>query len=444
MDVVIKKTTGLPVPAATAPVGETVVDSAAIARKTFDASLAPGGALTPHQINSFAETVTAYDNGTGIVSAYIMGNAAALDPHAFPKGQLINYREEARVDPLTLTPESLHFLVMCPILPAADQVFDDAFFEKKLETLNQAAPQYCAAPITMNTRSNDNTDDELWDHELGDSGSVGVVRRKRGVNNEYFVTANCTAEKLGKDFIAHVTKLNEDGKSMTWRQAVDSKEFKYWREGVVRQACRIAYAAAEKMEVAIPTIEEDATYRQSDDQHRRVTARPQYRQWLSGIAATVTGKGRQAERTVTQYSQCSPVGLNNSQQDYHLVAASPFIGYVGVRLEQGFRPTMGALPCTTGRKHVASRVEAMSLEKDALNRIRTKYTWEGKSATGTAINDRLHPEAYRAFDDAFVAANFARQGWSKPGSKSPTEDLDVVIMKVAARKARPASSTASK
>ena len=55
------------------------------------------------------------------------------------------------------------------------------------------------------------------------------------------------------------------------------------------------------------------------------------------------------------------------------------------------------------------------------------------------INDRLHPEAYRAFDDAFVEANFERQGWSKMG-KNPTEDLDVVIMKVAARKARPTAT----
>ena len=274
---------------ATAPVESIAVDHAGVAVVKFDASLAPGGKLTPHQISAFAETVIAYDEGTGIVSAHVMGNAAAFDSNAFPKGQLINFREDAKVDPLTLAPESMHFMVMCPVLPAKDQLLDDAFFEKKLEALNQAAPQYCAAPITMLTRNNDNTDDDLWEHELGDSGSVGVVRRKRGVNNEYFVEANCTAPVLGQQFIEHVTKLQEAGKPMTWRQAVDSKEFKYWREGVVRQACRIAYAAAEKLEVAIPTIGEDATYRQTEDQHMRVTARPQYRQWLSGKHAVLVG-----------------------------------------------------------------------------------------------------------------------------------------------------------
>ena len=151
---------------------------------------------------------------------------------------------------------------------------------------------------------------------------------------------------------------------------------------------------------------------------------------------------------MAQYSQCAPVGLLNSEQDYHLVAASPFTGFVGVRLEKGFRPAKGALPCTTGRKLVATQVEKLPLEREALLRIRSKYTWEGKSSAAAAaggtpamatINDRLHPEAYRAFDDAFVEANFERQGWSKMG-KNPTEDLDVVIMKVAARKARPTAT----
>jgi hypothetical protein len=197
----------------------------------------------------------------------------------------------------------------------------------------------------------------------------------------------------------------------------------------------VAHAVAEKLDVAIPTIGEDATYLQTEDQARRVTARPLYRQWLSGISSSVTGTGGQAVRTVTQYSQCAPVGVINSTQDYHLVAASPFAGFVGVRLQQGFRPLKGALPCNTGRKVPAAQAEKMPLDKEQADRIRAMYTWEGKGATAP-INDRLHPEAYRAFDDAFVEANFERQGWRKVG-KSPVEDLDPVIVKIAARKARP-------
>ena len=108
-----------------APKLDLLGDNASIATAIFDASLAPGGKLNAHQINAFAETVSVYEQGRGVFSAHILGNAAAFDPSAYPTGQIINYREDAKVDPLTLSPESMHYLVMCPVLPAADQVLDD-------------------------------------------------------------------------------------------------------------------------------------------------------------------------------------------------------------------------------------------------------------------------------------------------------------------------------
>jgi len=70
-----------------------------------------------------------------------------------------------------------------------------------------------------------------------------------------------------------------------------------------------------------------------------------------------------------------------------------------------------------------------------MTRIQNTFTWEGKGPTA-AINDRLHPEAYRPFDEEFTEQNFRSQGWT-PNGKRAIEDLDVVILKIAARKGRP-------
>lgn len=220
---------------------------------------------------------------------------------------------------------------------------------------------------------------------------------------------------------------------MTWKEFINSGQFAYWKQAVIRQACRNAYAVAEKLGVGIPTINEDATYRQTADQAARVTACPSHTQWISTIEASRTNGTGGPRHTVSQYIQCSPADGN--YQPYHFVSMGPSAGYAAVKLQAGFQPVSGALPSTTGRIKGRSQVERHPWDPDEASRISAQCTWEGKGPTAP-INDRLHPVAYREFDDTFLAKNFEQQGWTKTG-KRPVEDWHLVTLKIAAPKARP-------
>ena len=57
-----------------------VADPAKIATRLFDTRFAPEpGKLTTHQLNAYSETVRNYTLGEGIHSAYVLGNASALN-----------------------------------------------------------------------------------------------------------------------------------------------------------------------------------------------------------------------------------------------------------------------------------------------------------------------------------------------------------------------------
>jgi hypothetical protein len=245
--------------------------------------------------------------------------------------------------------------------------------------------------------------------------------------------ANCTVPVQGREFVAEMTRRSEAGKAPTWKEMVSSRDFAGWKQNTFRQACRMALATAISMGVGIATINEDGTYMQTADQAPRVTARPDYVQWISSIDTSRSGTGNEARNTVSQYIQCAPV--DGAVQPYHFVSAGPSEGFAVVKVEKGFQPVSGALPTTTGRIKARTEVEKQPWDPDEAARISSQCTWEGKGPN-VAINDRLHPGAFRAFDDAFVAKNFEQQGWVKMG-KRPVEDWHMVTLKIASPKARP-------
>jgi hypothetical protein len=165
-----------------------------------------------------------------------------------------------------------------------------------------------------------------------------------------------------------------------------------------------------------------------------VTANPSHIQWISSIETSRSGPPegpRQA--TISQYIQCAPADGNH--QAYHFISMGPSQGYAAVRLQAGFKPVAGALPTTTGRVKGRSLIDKQPWDPEEAARIASQCTWEGKGPTAP-INDRLHPAAFREFDDAFVEKNFVEQGWAKVG-KRPVEDWHLVTLKIAAPKARP-------
>lgn len=92
------------------------------------------------------------------------------------------------MDPLTLTPESMHVAVMCKIIAANGQTLNDDFFASRLASLDEAVQQYSPVPLSNEIRNEvDNTDDALWTAELGDTGSAGTLVRRTGASSDYYV-----------------------------------------------------------------------------------------------------------------------------------------------------------------------------------------------------------------------------------------------------------------
>jgi hypothetical protein len=213
-------------------------DPAKIAARLFDTRFAPEpNKLGTHQLNAYAETTRAYGLGEGIHSAYVLGNASALNTSSYPTGQVINFLPDAAVDTLSLSKDSIHVLVLSKIIAANGQTLTDDLFKSKLSALDEAAPQYATAPISSEIRNEaENTDDALWTAELGDTGSAGILVKRTGASSDYYIQANCTAPVLGEEFISELNRRNEAGKTMTWRELAESGEFAYWKQGAFRQA----------------------------------------------------------------------------------------------------------------------------------------------------------------------------------------------------------------
>lgn len=179
-------------------------------------------ALSANQFKACADTIAAYDNGLGIHSAVITGNSQAHSPVEYPSGFAINFPPGATVNPITLGPDAFQVVVLCKIIPDKDQTLTDDYFAPRLEQLNAAVDQYASTPISLTTRAENNTDDDLWEAEMGKNGAVGVVKCRRGArSSDYYIYAKCGAEMLGQGVIANLSKT-----APTWEEAVRSKEVK--------------------------------------------------------------------------------------------------------------------------------------------------------------------------------------------------------------------------
>lgn len=416
------------------------ISSAQLVEKLFDQSMvkASGSALGLHQVNAFAETAKIYDNGRGIHNAIVMGNTAAFDPKEYPSGFVCNFNVNAAVDPISLSSDSFQAMVLCKVINGKTkaQTPGDDYFKAKLASLDDAASQYTSTPISNGVRSDLNYDQDHWTAEMGKSGACGVLRRRRGNrSNDYYVYARSSADTLANDVIKMVANAKEAGTPMTWNDFLRSKPLAYWKNATMRNACRLAHAVSAKLDVCIETINEDGTYTLDDNQAERVTALPTHSQFISSLAFSHDHRN---QLFATQYSQCAPPATGVAGADnIHFVSVSPYHGLVGVKMPAGRAFPGIALPTTTGRRVNASAVIKQPIGEDDVDAISTQYTWEGKpkdKLDAKSINDRLHPEAYRAFDAPFIEANFVSQGWKK---EMGTEPFDPVIMKVATRKARP-------
>jgi hypothetical protein len=172
---------------------------------------------------SYADVIKAYGSGRGIQSAVVMGNATPTGK----TGHVIHFKPDGPMDTVTLTPLSFQYLAMCKIIPAEGQTFNDDFFKQRIKGLDDAVSQFSAAPISMEHRSDDNTDNNFWVAEAGEGGFVGVARKRRGAQAyDYYIVAQSGAPMVGAKFIEDAQK---DGKKMTWREAVESQEMTFWR-----------------------------------------------------------------------------------------------------------------------------------------------------------------------------------------------------------------------
>jgi hypothetical protein len=107
-----------PLTAATDSVAEAVIVSyREIANQIF-ARVSPDVKVAPFNGDQYANIVAAYGHGRGIQSAVVLGNASPQGP----TGHVINFKPEAPIDAVTLSPDSFEYLVMCKVCPSGHLV----------------------------------------------------------------------------------------------------------------------------------------------------------------------------------------------------------------------------------------------------------------------------------------------------------------------------------
>lgn len=370
-----------------------------------------------------------------LVKAYVQANAGTLSPsdvgaNAFPTGQVLAFKGTAKLDPACLRPDSFKVVSFSKIIPGPGERLTDDKFQtaQSLDKLNKCVSESVEDPLTLDLRSANNIDNDVWTPELGGDGCVGIYKKARNARtNDYYIGVMCSAQKLGQGVIEHV-KSKPD---MTWGEFADSQQLKFWREGVRRNARLIALSAAEKLGVAIETFSDDSFHLKNVK-----VAQPTAECAISSIRlGRNMSDATFGQSDVIIMSQCSPVTnkAGSLEVQPHIVAVSPYTGFVSVQINNG-RPVSGALPTTTGRAVPHSKVNIKTIPAEDAHHIASYYTWDGKKPEDkNVLNPLAHPNAYRAFDSAFVEAAFADQGIKT--SQIDQEKYLVVIAKIPAPKA---------
>lgn len=399
--------------------------------------------LTPHMTNVLLEVTKHY--GTQLLGVKVLGNKSETDQSQFPSGMAMYFDRNAPVSTMTLAGDSICALVTSKIIARKGERLDDAFFTERLQKLHSAVPQYSDAPITLGHMDpQTHGDADHWKEELGPSGSVGVVKKALNAkNNAYYIYAMCSTPVLGQQIVDELGKQKEP---MTWGQLAKDPRTLFWRNSVMRNAARVLFSAAQHLGVAIKTEREYFTFRETEDQAPHIVAdldaEGSVRQFVSDICAVEMQNTRRD--AIGQFIHCAPVSKLGASK-YCLVAESPYEGFVGVRMRDDDVDMRAAsvFPTTTGKQTSSAALDfsEKALSKHALQDIGTQYAWEGKPdeiKDGRSLNDRVHPQAYRSCDNAFLKAQFFDHGVGN--TLGITERFVPVIAKVANRKQRPVNN----
>ena len=404
----------------------------------------PGGVseLSPHMTNVLLELSKHY--GNQLLGVKVLGNQSETDQSRFPSGMAMYFDREALVNPMSLAGDSICALVKSRIIARKGERLDDAFFTERLQKLHSSVPQYSDAPITLGHMDRQtHGDSDYWAAELGPSGSVGVTKKALNAkNNAYYVYAMCSTPVLGQQIVDEIAK-----QPMTWGQFVKDPRTLYWRNSVMRNAARVLYTAAQHLGVMIKTEREYFTFRETEDQAPHVVAdldaEGSVRQFVSDVCAVEMQHSRRD--AIGQFIHCAPVSKLNASK-YCLVAESPYEGFVGVRMRDDGDIDMrvaSVFPTTTGKETASAALDfsETALSKHTIKDIGTQYIWEGKPdeiKDGRSLNDRVHPQAYRSCDNAFLKTQFFDHGVGN--TLGITERFVPVISKVANRKQRPVNN----
>lgn len=412
---------------------------------------APAGVndLTPHMTNVLLELTKHY--GDQLLGVKVLGNQSEVDQSQFPSGMAMYFDRNAPVNVMSLAGDSVCAMVTSKILLRKGERLDDKFFTERLPKLQSAVPQYSEAPITLGHRDPKTFEDsDHWKEELGPSGSVGVT--KQAINaktNAYYLYAMCSTPVLGQQIVDQIAKESSGSSGMTWGQLAKDPRTLYWRNSVMRNAARVLFTAAQHLGVMIATEYESGTFRETADQAPHTVAdleaEGSVRQFISDICPVEMQSSRRD--AIGQFIHCAPVSKLGASK-YCLVAESPYEGFIGVRMRENDINMREAsvFPTTTGKQTPSAALDfsEAALSKHTLEDIGTQYVWEGKpdkldvNGASRTLNDRVHPQAYRACDNAFLKAQFFDHG--VVNTVGITERFVPVIAKVANKKQRPTNN----
>ena len=361
---------------------------------------------------SNAELQTHYANA----DIFKLPNIDSVNKYQPVKGVVAIFDKNEKIGYNAISPNAYSYTVLCKILN--QKQLNDKYFVDRKNLINEAVPQYSSSPVSLYTKNADNKDIQLWDPELGNSGSyVSIVKRlkKNHRGHDYFIAVTINNSLALTDFWE---KTQDQAENMTFGQIPHDMDYIYCTLTTERSAKRIAYQIANKLDLHINyTLDRDSHCLEMDDVPPMLAC-PDYEQVNSCIKFV-------DQNRVGIFNHA--VSTNEIIGDKLFISVDPYTGIYSFNVDQNIKSSIAMPSCTGKFTESPDAFNSHDLE-ERLNVV----VWE-KTSKEIKVNNRITHQHYREIDNNFKN-QLKNLGWNA------TLGYDVfttVVTKIPSVKKRP-------
>lgn len=319
-----------------------------------DLTMAPDEGLHPGSrkvMESMLAKLAEQNNGV-VPSVGVFRNHSVEAGTGHPTGYMMLMQPQTLVVPEMVHDGMFETLVLCPV-DDPDEQLTEADIVQKRKLLDLAAPVLDGTSASLAHRDEQTyLDSQPWGPALGTQDAfVGVYEKRDDPTSRWgkghYVVARAGVPKAAQALRKLVADRAESGAPMTVEELTQSPEYAWARNAGIRNAKRLAWNAARKLQLPIACQEDHSAY-QDETVRRPLMAYPAHTQLLSEIAPVEFNNKE-------YYALLNNVARLQNNTDELFVVQGPREGILQFDTSTS-TPDIGA-PCTTRQLPVSQARE---------------------------------------------------------------------------------------